>query len=174
MKENEQEFIAESSSTRVAISALVSTIREMFFSHMYDAKHRDKQIINISKKSFDKLYYEFDRLNIADNIFYDNLVEKFQNHAEDMSMENRRDIFCTFVSVIDFACIKHADKVIYTDKYIIYHISLIIRNLARQFCNKPSDDVKKETVELLNHFEERREEIKKILIENYAVSKVSE
>jgi hypothetical protein len=51
---------------------------------------------------------------------------------------------------------------------------LIIRNLARQFCNKPSDDVKKETVELLNHFEERRQEIKKILLENYAVSEVSE
>jgi hypothetical protein len=91
-----------------------------------------------------------------------------------MGMENRRDIFCTFISVIDFTCVEHADKVMYTDKYIIYHVSLIIRNLARQFCNKPSDDVKKQTVELLNHFEERRQEIKKILLENYAVSEVSE
>lgn len=172
MKKNEQEFIAESSATRVAISSLVSTVREMFFSHMYDAKHRDKQVINISKKSFDKLYFEFDKLEIANNIFYDSLVEKFQNHAEDMDAKNRRDIFCTFVSVIDYACIEYADRVMFTDKYIIYHISLIIRQLARQFCNNPSDQVKKQTVELLNHFEERRQEIKKILLENHDMPQV--
>ena len=173
MKETEQEFIAESSATRIAISALVSTVREMFFSHMYDAKKKDKQIIGIAKKSFDKLYYEFDKLEIADNIFYDSLVEKFHNHAQDMNEQDRRDIFSTFVSVIDYTCVEHGDKVMYTDKYIIYHISLVVRQLARQFCKNPSEQVKQQTVELLNHFEERRQEIKTILLENYGVSEVS-
>lgn len=172
MKETEQELIAESSATRILISALVSTVREMFFSHMYDAKRKDKQIIGIAKKSFNKLYYEFDKMKIDDNVFYDSLVEKFQNHAEDMDEQNRSDMFCTFVSVIDYTCIEHGDKVMYTDKYIIYHISLIVRQLARQFCKNPSEQVKQQTVELLNHFEERRQEVKIILLENNGVSEV--
>lgn len=172
MKETEQELIAESSATRILISALVSTVREMFFSHMYDAKRKDKQIIGIAKKSFNKLYYEFDKMKIDDNVFYDSLVEKFQNHAEDMNGQNRSDIFSAFVSVIDYTCIEHGDKVMHTDKYIIYHISLIVRQLARRFCKNPSEQVKQQTVELLNHFEERRQEVKIILLENNGVSEV--
>ena len=89
-----------------------------------------------------------------------------------MNEQDRRDIFSTFVSVIDYTCVEHGDKVMYTDKYIIYHISLVVRQLARQFCKNPSEQVKQQTVELLNHFEERRQEIKTILLENHGVSEV--
>ena len=50
MKETEQELIAESSATRIAISALVSTVREMFFSHMYDARKKTNRLLVLPKK----------------------------------------------------------------------------------------------------------------------------
>jgi len=173
-----QEIIAESSATRIAISALVSTVREMFYSHVYDAKHRDRKVINTAIRSYNKFYSEFDKMNIADNVFYDSLLDKFQTHAVDMApgetYQERRNIFAIFVSVIDYVCKEYAESVIFTDKYIVYHISLITKQLARQFANQPTEEMKNHTVDLLNHFEERRQEIKKIILENYEMSEVSE
>lgn len=181
--ENKREILVESASYRIVISALVSTVREMFLSLVHDAKQADKRALGIAKKSLDKFYKEFDSKKINDNVFYDSLVEKFQDHASDMlgsktSYQDRREVFSTFVAVVDYCIFTNIEKFVFTDKYIMYHVSLINRPLTRHFCNvkNPSEDLLNRTAELLGHTEERVAEIKKILIENleHEVPEVSE
>lgn len=161
-KLTEEEIVFESAATRLTMSIIFSTIREMIYSHMDEAVQQDKREVNFIKTYLDKRYKDFDMNHHNDNLYQETLVEKFQEHAEsllkDNSYQSKRDVFGAFVVVADYISKASLGITVGTDKYIGYHFYLCIRKAARYFAKTATEDQKQFSKEVLEHYMERKKE----------------
>ena len=79
---------------------MIGAIREMYFSIIDDLKYNDKRTVNTFHKNVERIFKEFDRTGLNDNVIYDNMVAAFidvsggmikqMNEAYEKSLENDR------------------------------------------------------------------------------------